>query len=172
LNLAPSALSAANLEFNRATTNPDSPIIKDYTQEHQYRTMSEDQPAEPISTPDTWRSILTGGNTKSWVLFEHGTCVILMTPTAEDLAIQAIDILKEWGPVHVGTPAGDFNVIDLEGEPGGYVVTGHHNDVLNYVPPDAVEKGAPDMVAGLIGRGNRDADAKELKVIHVEDNRG
>ncbi|KAL4861956.1 hypothetical protein BDV12DRAFT_56841 [Aspergillus spectabilis] len=136
--------------------------------------MSQPQSEPPqISTPAIWRSILTAGKTKSWVLFYHGTCVILMNPTADDLANQAIEILKEWGPVHVGSPAGDFNVIDLEGGDGptGYIVTGHHNDVLNYVPPGAVKEGALDMVAGLIGRGNRDRDARELTVVHVEDNR-
>ncbi|KAJ6184776.1 hypothetical protein N7519_006077 [Penicillium mononematosum] len=134
--------------------------------------MAEPQPSSQISTPDTWRSILIGGSKKSWVLFEHGTCVILMNPTSDDLATQATDILKEWGPVRAGSSAGDFNVINLEGDPDGYVVTGHHNDVLNYVPAEAVEEGAPDMVAGLIGRGNRDVDASELKVVHIEDNLG
>ncbi|OQE32466.1 hypothetical protein PENFLA_c001G07921 [Penicillium flavigenum] len=134
--------------------------------------MAEPQPSSQISTPDIWRSILIGGSKKSWVLFEHGTCVILMNPTSDDLATQATDILKEWGPVRAGSSAGDFNVIELEGNPGGYVVEGHHDDVLNYVPAEAVEEGASDMVAGLIGRGNRDVDASELKVVHIEDNLG
>ncbi|KAJ0415220.1 hypothetical protein BJY00DRAFT_266741 [Aspergillus carlsbadensis] len=134
------------------------------------------QPTESqqICTPETWRSVLTAGSTKSWVLFEKGTIVILMTPTPDaDLATQAIDILKVWGPVHVATPSADFNIIDLREEAaGGFVVTGHHNDVLNYVPADALPEGAAGMVAGLIGRGYRDEDAKGLRVVHVEDKRG
>ncbi|MDR1076704.1 MAG: hypothetical protein LBL59_10605 [Xanthomonadaceae bacterium] len=42
-----------------------------------------------------WRETLTGPD-KSWVLFENGICVILMAP--------ATALLKEWGPVHVGSP--------------------------------------------------------------------
>ncbi|KAI9375030.1 hypothetical protein BJX61DRAFT_540179 [Aspergillus egyptiacus] len=134
--------------------------------------MSEAENCRPISSPATWRSILNNASVKSWVLFENGTCVILMDPTAGDLAEQATEILKEWGPVHAGTPSGDFNVIDLDDESGGYVVTGHHKDILNYVAADEVGEGAPSMLAGLTGRGNRDLDARDLKVIHVEDHRG
>jgi hypothetical protein len=135
--------------------------------------MSQNDASHQICTPETWRSILSAGSTKSWVLFEKGTIVILMDPTTDDLETQAIDILKVWGPVHVATPSADFNVIDLsEEEVGGFVVTGHHKDVLNYVPGDAVREGAPSMVAGLIGRGYRDEDAKGLRVVHVEDKRG
>ncbi|KAL3494390.1 hypothetical protein BJX62DRAFT_197935 [Aspergillus germanicus] len=135
--------------------------------------MSSNEESHQICTPETWRSILTGDGSKSWVLFEKGTIVILMEPTTDSLETQAIDILKEWGPVHVASPSADFNVIDLrEDEAGGFVVTGHHKDVLNYVPGDKVREGAPSMFAGLVGRGYRDEDAKALKVVHVEDKRG
>ena len=50
---------------------------------------------------ETWRQIIVGGQ-KSWVLFENGTCVILMNPEA-DLRRQATELLKEWGPVQ-GAP--------------------------------------------------------------------
>jgi hypothetical protein len=39
-----------------------------------------------------WRRIIVGAE-KSWVLFTHGTCVILMEPAA-DLAEQARDLLR------------------------------------------------------------------------------
>ncbi|MFX0090993.1 MAG: hypothetical protein ACFFBD_04455, partial [Candidatus Hodarchaeota archaeon] len=55
---------------------------------------------------NTWRTIILGAQ-KSWVMFEHGTCVILMEPQ-EDLQAQAKELLKEWGPVVPGTPLGDF----------------------------------------------------------------
>lgn len=116
-----------------------------------------------------WRSIIVG-DTKSWVLFEHGTCVILMKPEA-DLAAQAKALLAEWGPVHAGSPAGDFSVINLEDEKG-WVVTCHHPDILTYVPPD--EFGTPEPLQALIGitgRTCREQDADELNVIHVEDKR-
>lgn len=118
---------------------------------------------------DIWRALIQGAN-KSWVLFRHGTCVILLEP-AGDLAVQAAALLAEWGPVHAGTPSGDFNVIHLSAQPG-WVVTGHHPDILNYVGPDDVGPGAPDPAIGLLGRSVRDQDARDLTVVHVEDRRG
>ena len=116
-----------------------------------------------------WRGIIQG-DSKSWVLFEHGTCVILMQPEA-DLAAQATALLAEWGPVQVGTDSADFDVIELANAPG-WVVTCHHTDILVYVPVDDENTaGTSDVVIGLIGRSERDQDAKELKVIHIEDKR-
>jgi hypothetical protein len=117
-----------------------------------------------------WRAIIQG-DSKSWVLFEHGTCVILTQPEA-DLAAQATALLKEWGPVQVATPSADFNVIELAEYPG-WVVTCHHPDILNYVSSDEFDSPVPgDMMVGLIGRSKRDQDAAELHVVHVEDKTG
>jgi hypothetical protein len=115
---------------------------------------------------EIWRQIILGSG-KSWVAFAHGTCVILMEPK-EDLATQAVDLLREWGPVHVGTPAGDFNTITLPHQ-RGWVVTCHHSDILTYVGPDEVEGEPNALIVGLIGRSKRDQDAQQLQVIHVED---
>ncbi|MFI0479558.1 hypothetical protein [Actinomadura sp. 9N215] len=115
-----------------------------------------------------WRDVIQGDE-KSWVLFEHGTCVILMAP-AEDLAAQAVELLREYGPVHAGSPAGDFGTIDLDAAPG-WAVYGHHDDVLTYVAPEEVEDGAEDLAVGLFGRSKRDLDGHELNVVHVEDKR-
>ncbi|PPK65677.1 hypothetical protein V5P93_005145 [Actinokineospora auranticolor] len=114
-----------------------------------------------------WRRIILGEG-KSWVLFEHGTCVILVDSEG-DLAGQAVDILREYGPVRPGTPSGDFNTITLTAAPG-WAVTGHHPDVLTYVAPDEVTT-PDDLTAGLTGRGKRDRDGRELTVVHVEDKR-
>lgn len=123
-----------------------------------------------VELVEAWRSIIRGPE-KSWVLFANGTCVILMEPQ-ENLARQAVELLREWGPVHAGTPAGDFDTIELE-EGRGWVVTGHHNDILTYVAPDDVDPGeASDLMVGLIGRSKRGQDAEELRVLHVEDRRG
>ena len=117
---------------------------------------------------ETWRSIIVGDQ-KSWALFKYGTCVILMEPE-QDLAQQATALLKEWGPVHPGTSAGDFSVIELEHP--GWVVTSHHNDILTYVSPDEFTTEAPEeLMIGLLGRQLRDQDASELEIIHVEDKR-
>jgi hypothetical protein len=118
---------------------------------------------------ETWRRIIVG-EYKSWALFSNGTCVILMQPEP-DLRRQAVEMMKTYGPVHAGGPAGDFSVITLDDDPG-WVVTSHHPDILTYVSPDEVAEQSNDLVIGLLGRSKRDLDASELMVIHVEDNRG
>ncbi|WP_218040145.1 hypothetical protein [Actinomadura sp. WMMB 499] len=116
---------------------------------------------------EVWRGVVRGDR-KSWVLFEHGTCVILMEP-ADDLAAQATELLREFGPVHAGGPAGDFGSIDLDAAPG-WAVYGHHNDVLTYVAPEELDEPS-DLAVGLLGRSKRDRDGRELTVVHVEDKR-
>ena len=75
------------------------------------------------------------------------------------------------GPVYPGSAAGDFNIIKLTDRPG-WVVTGHHPDILNYVSPDEFEEDEPTEVAiGLLGRGKRDADSRSLNIVHIEDKR-
>ncbi|MEU1600724.1 hypothetical protein ABZ468_50355 [Streptomyces sp. NPDC005708] len=117
---------------------------------------------------DAWKRLLTDPR-KSWVLFEHGTCVVLTSPDG-DLAEQATKILGEFGPVHAGSPAGDFGVINVKGA-DGWVVTGHHQDVLTYVGPDE-PSGQEDFAVGLCGRSKRHQDGTELRVVHVEDKHG
>ncbi|WP_328793500.1 MULTISPECIES: hypothetical protein [unclassified Streptomyces] len=117
---------------------------------------------------DVWQRLLADPH-KSWVLFEHGTCVVLTAPEGE-LAAQAAGILKEFGPARAGSPAGDFRVIDLE-DAEGWAVIGHHHDVLTYVGPDELVD-ASDIAVGLYGRSKRHQDGIELHVVHVEDRRG
>ena len=116
-----------------------------------------------------WRDIINGPD-KSWVLFENGTCVVLMEP-GDDPAAQATELLRENGPVYPGSSFGDFSTIELD-DGRGWVVTCHHNDILTYVGPDEVgPERANDLVVGLLGRSRRGQDAEDLKVIHVEDRR-
>ena len=118
---------------------------------------------------ETWRKVITEDN-KCWVIFENGTCVIIREPK-EDLAAQAIDIMKEYGPVHVGTASADMGVIKLVNNLG-WVVEGHHPDMLNYMSPDEFENEDPkDFVVGLLGRSKRELDSESLKIIHIEDKR-
>lgn len=113
---------------------------------------------------DTWRSILLNPES-SWALFEHGTCVVLVEPQP-DLTEQALEIMREYGPVGAGSSAGDFSVIHLSDAPG-WVVTSHHPDVLTYVGQEDLEPDASDIAIGLLGRARRAEDADSLKVIHV-----
>lgn len=113
-----------------------------------------------------WEQIVIGDN-KSFVCFSNGTCVILMSPSG-DLSHQATELLKEWGPVHAGSPAGDFTVINLQDHPG-WVVLSQHNDVLTYVAPSELDQSTNDIAIGLLGRSKRDQDAKDLRIVHVHD---
>ncbi|WP_353946925.1 hypothetical protein ABII15_00520 [Streptomyces sp. HUAS MG91] len=117
---------------------------------------------------DVWQRLLADSR-KSWVLFEHGTCAVLTAADGE-LAEQAIELLKQFGPVRAGSSAGDFGVLDLKGIEG-WLVTGQHNDVLTYVGPDEPQDQSHISV-GLLGRSKRHLDGTELRVVHIEDKRG
>ena len=104
---------------------------------------------DPAELAAAWRDVINGPD-KSWVVFENGTCVVLTDP-ADDLAGQAVAILREHGPVHPGSSFGDFGTITLD-DGRGWVVTCHHNDILTYVAPDEVDADrASDLIVGLLG---------------------
>jgi hypothetical protein len=85
----------------------------------------------PIDPVEVLRRNIRPG--RAWVLFANGTYVVFTKPVAE-MKSAALELLRRWGPVHVGSPAADFSVIGLTGVPG-WVVTGHHRDVLTYRRP-------------------------------------
>jgi hypothetical protein len=103
-----------------------------------------------------------------WVLFQNGTVVFLPEPVAgEELSDQAVALLREWGPVHAGSPAGDFSLTTLP-DGCGWAVRCHHNGIITFLSPKDVEPNTPDVRIGLLGRQRRDLDAHELSVSHVE----
>lgn len=129
--------------------------------------MRQDDRVDTETLIDAWRRLLAGSG-KSWVLFEHGTCVVLEEPEGQ-LAERATELLREFGPVQVAGPAGDFRVLELKNDVG-WLVTGHHPDVVTFVGVD--EPADPSHLAvGIHGRSKRDQDGRELHVVHVEDAR-
>ena len=74
--------------------------------------------------------------------------------------------MRKHGPVRPGSPAGDSSVITLR-DVAGWVVTGDHPDVLNYVPPEVEQPS--DLRVGLAQRAKRDRDGRELTAVHIED---
>lgn len=83
----------------------------------------------------------------------------------EDATAKATQIISEYGPVCAGTPAGDFNIIDNSAVEG-IIVTGWHDDVLNYVGKD---EGGDNMLGkALLGRNKRDQDGRNPEVLYVE----
>ncbi|QKX54280.1 uncharacterized protein TRUGW13939_01365 [Talaromyces rugulosus] len=118
-----------------------------------------------------WRNLL-GNNKKTWVLFEHGTCLILMQPES-DLGKQAREIMSTDGPVRVGSAMGDFSARQPIDPFTGWIVTGHHPDMVNYIAPedDRLNGEESGFIVGMLGRTNRDEDSKSLNIVHIEDNR-
>lgn len=110
-----------------------------------------------------WRSIMKPG--RAWVAFLLGTCVVV-TEEGVDPIEHAKTVLREHGPVRVGTPGGDFSVARMD-DSFGWVVSFDHPDILTRVPLNQAS-GPSEMAAGIIGRSIRGEDARILGVVHVE----
>jgi hypothetical protein len=54
---------------------------------------------------------------KAFVVFSHGSCVIFPEAITNSAAAKAKakEIMKNYGPVVAGTPAGNFNVMKVQG---------------------------------------------------------
>ena len=114
---------------------------------------------------EIWRRSIESPN-KVWAIFEHGTCVVFADSHAEAVEKAAVTLLREWGPVHPGSPAGDFSVIELDRQPG-WVVTCHHPDILTYVDAREFDGAPSELEIGLLGRSRRAQDAAQLNVLYV-----
>ena len=99
---------------------------------------------------------------KDWVVFEHGTCVILYH-LPKDLEVEAKEVLQKYGPVYPGTSTADFTVTKVD---SGWIVTGDQPGILNYVSEEE-GKGQEDFEIGLLGRDQKEQDSKELKVVYI-----
>jgi hypothetical protein len=114
-----------------------------------------------------WRATL-GGLDRSWVLFENGTCIVFTEP-GSDLVTQARAILREFGRAGDGSETGDFAATIPLDDGRGWLVAGHHSDIVTFVSREEVEPGASDTVIGRMGRMKREQDTEQLRVIHVEE---
>jgi hypothetical protein len=105
---------------------------------------------------------------QDWVLFKNGTYIIFdNADTIPNLENEAIKQIKEFGPVHIGGPAGDFNVIHLN-QTEGWVVSGHGYGMYTYVNPKELKSEKPnDAEIGLFGRGKRDLDSKKPIITYI-----
>lgn len=105
---------------------------------------------------------------QDWVLFENGTYIIFdNADTIVDINAEAIMLMKEYGPVHSGSPAGDFSVTHLN-QTEGWIVSGHCYGMYTYVSPMELEAKAPnDAEIGIFGRSKREKDGKNPVVIHT-----
>ncbi len=99
---------------------------------------------------------------KDWVVFEHGTCVILYHHP-KDLRTEAIEVLEKYGTVASGSSSADFTVTKID---DGWIITGDQPGILNYVSEDEGSE-KEDYEIGLIGRNQKEQDGKELKIIYA-----
>ncbi|MEN5307481.1 hypothetical protein ABE425_08205 [Chryseobacterium cucumeris] len=105
---------------------------------------------------------------QDWVLFENGTYIIFDDISIiEDVKEEALQLMKEFGPVYAGGPAGDFNVIHLN-LTEGWLVSGHGYGMYTYVHPSELDSESPnDLEIGLYGRSKRDSDGQNPEIIHI-----
>lgn len=105
---------------------------------------------------------------KDWVLFENGTYIVFDDINKIDnTEREAIRLMKEFGPVHAGGPAGDFNVISLN-QKNGWLVSGHGYGIYTYVSPSELEMNSPnDITIGLYGRSKRNSDGENPNIVYI-----
>lgn len=105
---------------------------------------------------------------QDWVLFENGTYIIFDDISIiKDVKEEALQLMKEFGPVYAGGPAGDFNVIHLN-LTEGWLVSGHGYGMYTYVHPSELDSESPnDLEIGLYGRSKRDSDGQNPEIIHI-----
>lgn len=97
-----------------------------------------------------------------WVIFEHGTCVIIYNHLG-DLKTEATRVLQKYGSITPGTESADFTVLKVDSD---WIVAGNQPGILNYVSEDK-GTGKEDYEIGLIGRNQREEDSKELQIVYV-----
>lgn len=105
---------------------------------------------------------------KDWVLFKNGTYIIFDDITkVKNINDEAIAMMKEFGPVFAGGPAGDFNTIHLT-KTKGWIVSGHGYGMYTFVSPNEFENTYPnDLEVGVFGRSKRNHDGKKPEIIYV-----
>jgi hypothetical protein len=111
---------------------------------------------------------------RDWVVFANGTYIILDDSLKDDPSNNALEILKEFGPVYRGSPAGNISITKLVKTPG-WSVGGHYNGMYTYVHPDELLGAGmvdfSDLDVGLYARAKRDKDSRDLKIIYINTRR-
>ncbi len=104
---------------------------------------------------------------RKWAIFKFGT-IVLCHDKDEDSTEHPLEVMKEHGPVVLGTPLGDFNV-GLAANNPGWIVVYSHEDIGNYVCPEEMDSEEPHAVEiGVTGRAKRQADFEAMEIIHAE----
>ena len=113
----------------------------------------------------------------AWVLFEHGTYVVIPEPKpVQDYKAEAIRLMQLWGPVLMGTPASDVAMAKVKPHIHngitGWVIFGQYPVFGSFVGENELEgmthENENEMLIGVYGREKRHLDATELVVVHEE----
>ncbi len=119
-------------------------------------------------------SLAINSNHQDWVVFANGTYIILDDSLKDDPSNNALRIIKEFGPVYRGSPAGDISITKLVKTPG-WSVGGHYKGMYTYVHPDELLGAGildfSDLDVGLYARAKRDKDSRDLKIIYINTRR-
>lgn len=121
-------------------------------------------PMDAAALVQAWREAGDAG--APWVVFEHGTRVIVAAGGG-DPAAQAIALLEQYGAVQFGTDSADFNVLTPE-HGRGWIVTSYRPEIATYVSREEAEPYTDEITVGLMGRSKRGRDAESRRVVHVE----
>ena len=117
-----------------------------------------------------WRQLITD-ETKSWILFQNGTVVVIDDPP-ENISEAVISLMDRWGRKSPGMPTGNFTVFALGAVPG-WVVTSHFIsgfDILTYVSPkELADADPPADAVGHVGCEKRERDATARVIVHIEE---
>jgi len=144
-----------------------------------------DQSKKPLDVPFQYNAMSDSSDPKTliehvkqainprfthWVLFSNGTYIIIEDETISDEGAFAKKIMREYGPVHAGTPAGDLSVTHLS-RTEGWVVSGNYYGMYTYVGPSELKQAGVqnpfDVGVGLFGRRMRKNDGEECRIIFV-----
>lgn len=127
---------------------------------------------------ETWRLMLADSS-KSWVLFENGTCVFVADLMVDPVVV-ATELLRVAGPVGAGSKHGDFGYHHLK-DNLGWAISCHDENILTLVLPEEMPARDPaagactdasgGLAAGLLGRTKRGKDAEALRIVLVQDRR-
>ena len=95
-------------------------------------------------------------------VFRNGTGVYSGESMSES---EAVEMMRTWGPVEVGTPSGDFHVAAVESPVSGFAVRYHHPQIVSVAPRSEYPPDWSKVLAGSMIRLSRDMDSRDLHVV-------
>ncbi len=115
-------------------------------------------PCQPEEQLGTYRKLLEEAS--AIYVFRNGTAVWSASQMSES---EAIILMREHGPVRVGTPSADFHVAEIESPVSGFAVKYAHPQIVSFAghfPP-----GFNAAAIGSMIRLGRDMDSYDLTIV-------